>query len=281
MPEAGADYYAIKDVPHGQVREVWYDSKPTGTWRHALVYLPPGYDTQTKTRYPVLYLQHGGGEDETGWIRQGRANFILDNLIAEGKAKPMIVVMAYGYARRAGQPAASPPGAPAPGTPEARQRTMQEMASAFQDDVTEALIPFVDSTFRTIADRDHRAMAGLSMGGLQTFQITLNHLDLFSHIGGFSGAGGLGGRRRSTPRPTSTAPSPIRRRSPRRCGCSGWASARRSRSGCARASAASTRRSPTPASTTSTRVAGDGPRVADVAAQPARLRAAAVPLTTR
>ena len=102
VPEAGADYYAIKDVPHGQVREVWYSSKPTGGWRHALVYLPPGYDTQIKMRYPVLYLQHGGGEDETGWIRQGRANFILDNLIAEGKAKPMIVVMAYGYARRAG-----------------------------------------------------------------------------------------------------------------------------------------------------------------------------------
>jgi enterochelin esterase-like enzyme len=198
VPEAGADYYAIKDVPHGQVREVWYHSKPTGSWRHALVYLPHGYDTQTKTRYPVLYLQHGGGEDETGWVRQGRANFILDNLIAQGKAKPMIVVMAYGYARRAGQPApapaAPPAAAPAPGAPDARQRTMQDMASAFQADVTDALIPFVDSTFRTIPTRDNRAMAGLSMGGFQTFQITLSRLDLFSHIGGFSGAGGLGGR---------------------------------------------------------------------------------------
>jgi len=193
VPEAGADYYAIKDVPHGQVREVWYSSKATGTWRHALVYLPPDYDTQTKTRYPVLYLQHGGGEDETGWIRQGRANFILDNLIAEGKAKPMIVVMAYGYARRAGEPVASPAGSPAPGTPDARQRAMRDMASAFQADMTDALIPFIDSTFRTVADRDHRAMAGLSMGGFQTFQITLNRLDLFSHIGGFSGAGTLGG----------------------------------------------------------------------------------------
>ena len=102
IPEPGATYYAIQDVPHGQVREVWYHSKVTGSWRHALVYLPPAYDAQTKTRYPVLYLQHGGGEDETGWIRQGRANVILDNLIAAGKAKPMIVVMAYGYARRAG-----------------------------------------------------------------------------------------------------------------------------------------------------------------------------------
>ena len=85
------------------MREVWYNSKVTGGWRHALVYLPPNYDTQTTKRYPVLYLQHGAGEDETGWIRQGNANFILDNLIAVEAAKPMIVVMAYGYARRAGQ----------------------------------------------------------------------------------------------------------------------------------------------------------------------------------
>ena len=194
VPEPGSDYYAINDVPHGQVREVWYHSKSTGSWRHALVYLPPGYDAQTKTRYPVLYLQHGGGEDETGWIRQGRANFILDNLIAANRAKPMIVVMAYGYARRASDPAAPSAAASAPGTAEARQRTMQDMASAFQDDMTNALIPFIDSTFRTIASRDSRAMAGLSMGGFQTFQITLNRLDLFSYIGAFSGAGAPGGR---------------------------------------------------------------------------------------
>jgi enterochelin esterase-like enzyme len=192
VPEPGADYYDIKAVPRGQVREVWYDSKVTGTWRHALVYLPPGYDDETKTRYPVLYLQHGGGEDETGWIRQGRANFILDNLIAAGSAKPMIVVMAYGYARRAGRPVPDLAGKP-PGSPE-RAQAMREMTSAFEDDVTQALIPYVDSTLRTIPDRDHRAMAGLSMGGFQTFQVTLNHLDLFSHIGGFSGAAGLGGQ---------------------------------------------------------------------------------------
>jgi enterochelin esterase-like enzyme len=188
VPEPGSTYYSIQDVPHGQVREVWYYSKVTGTWRHALVYLPPNYDEQRKARHPVLYLQHGGGEDETGWIRQGQANFILDNLIAAGKCKPMIVVMAYGYARRAGQ---SPPdltGIPA-GSAE-RLRAMQSMTAAFEDDVTQALIPFIDKTFRTIPDRNHRAMAGLSMGGMQTFQITLNHLDLFSYIGGFSGAGG-------------------------------------------------------------------------------------------
>jgi enterochelin esterase family protein len=179
VPEPGSTYYSIQSVPHGQVREVWYESKVTGSWRHAMVYLPPEYEAQVKKRYPVLYLQHGGGEDETGWIRQGNANFILDNLIAAGEAKPMIVVMAYGYARRAG--------APAPEGAQARQ----EMAKTFEDDVTQALIPFVDQSFRTLADRDHRAMAGLSMGGFQTFQITTKHLDLFSHIGGFSGIGGM------------------------------------------------------------------------------------------
>jgi enterochelin esterase family protein len=196
VPEAGSTYYSIQPVPHGAVREVWYDSKVTGTWRHALVYLPPGYDEQTKRRYPVLYLQHGGGEDETGWIRQGRANFILDNLIAAGSTQPMIVVMAYGYARRAGQPIPDLAGKP-PGSPE-RTKAMLDMASAFEADVTEALIPFVDSTFRTMADRDHRGMAGLSMGGMQTFHVTLRHLDLFSYIGGFSGAGApqmLGGEK--------------------------------------------------------------------------------------
>jgi enterochelin esterase-like enzyme len=188
VPEPGTTFYSIQDVPHGQVREVWYHSKVTGSWRHALVYLPPDYDTQTKKRYPVLYLQHGGGEDETGWIRQGHANFILDNLIAAGKAEPMIVVMAYGYALRAGEtlPEKQPPF----GSPEMLQ-AMSKMAETFEDDVTQALIPFIDHTFRTLADRDNRAMAGLSMGGMQTFHITLRHLDLFSHIGGFSGAGGL------------------------------------------------------------------------------------------
>jgi enterochelin esterase-like enzyme len=189
VPEPGSTYYSIQDVPHGQVREVWYNSKVTGTWRHALAYLPPNYDTQTGVRYPVLYLQHGGGEDQTGWIRQGRANFILDNLIASGNCKPMIMVMAYGYARRAGQVPPDLTGKPF-GSPE-MLKAMQDMASTFEADVTQVLIPYIDSTFRTLPDRDHRAMAGLSMGGMQTFQITLNHLDLFSYIGGFSGAGGM------------------------------------------------------------------------------------------
>src|SRR5690606_10399455 len=159
VPEPGATYYSIQNVPHGQVREVWYESNVTGTWRHAFVYLPPGYDTQVKQRYPVLYLQHGGGEDETGWIRQGRANFILDNLIAAGECKPMIVVMASGYAQRAGTTRPDLAGKPF-NSPEMR-KAMQDAFDAFEDDVTQALIPFIDKTFRTIAHRDSRAMAGL------------------------------------------------------------------------------------------------------------------------
>ncbi len=188
IPEPGSTYYSTQDVPHGQVREIWYNSKVTGTWRHALVYTPPGYDTRTAERYPVLYLQHGGGEDETGWVNQGRANFILDNLIASGASKPMIIVMAYGYARRAGRPIPDFTGKPF-GSPE-MMRAMEEMASAFEDDLTQVLIPYIDANFRTLADRDHRAMAGLSMGGMQTFQVTFNHLDLLSYLGGFSGAAG-------------------------------------------------------------------------------------------
>jgi enterochelin esterase family protein len=188
ISEPGSTYYSAQDVPHGQVREVWYHSDVTGTWRHALVYTPPGYDAQTKVRYPVLYLQHGGGEDETGWTKQGHANFIVDNLIASRSSQPMILVMANGYARRAGVPVPNLAGKPF-GSPE-MMKAMQEMAAAFEDDVTQALIPFIDSHFRTLTDRDHRAMAGLSMGGMQTFQVTFDHLELFSHIGGFSGAAG-------------------------------------------------------------------------------------------
>lgn len=186
VPEAGGDYYLPKEVPHGQVREIWYHSSVTGTWRHALVYLPPDYDRQTNTRYPVLYLQHGGGEDETGWIRQGKANFILDNLIAGGSTTPMIIVMANGYASRSGYVVPDLTGKPF-GSPEF-VKVMQERMGAFEDDMTQALIPFIDKTFRTLPDRDHRAMAGLSMGGMQTFQVTFDRLDLFSYIGGFSGA---------------------------------------------------------------------------------------------
>jgi len=175
VPEKGVDFYAVKDVPHGEVRVRWYYAKTTAAWRRAMVYTPAEYDRNALARYPVLYLQHGSGEDERGWTNQGRANFILDNLIAEGKAKPMIVVMEQGYATAAG--AAQAPAAQGRGGGQ---------SSAFEQVVLNDLIPMIDATYRTLADRDHRAMAGLSMGGGQTLQITLAHLDKFSWIGSFS-----------------------------------------------------------------------------------------------
>lgn len=184
IPEKGADYYLPRDVPHGEVRERWYFSGTTQDWRRIFVYTPPAYDADRETRYPVLYLQHGGGEDETGWPNQGRVGFIMDNLIAEGKARPMLVVMEQGYARRAGDPE------PTPGRPGAGRPDFSRIFGAFEDVMVKDLIPMIDATYRTIPDRDHRAMAGLSMGGMQTFQITLKHLDLFAYIGGFSGGGG-------------------------------------------------------------------------------------------
>jgi len=180
VPTPGEDFYQPKDVPHGQVRMAFYHSKTTGQWRRAMVYTPPEYDTEVRTRFPVLYLQHGAGEDETGWTKQGHANFILDNLYAAKKAKPMIVVMDKGYAPIPGAPVPAPAaGRGAPGT---------LTASAFESVVIDDLIPFIDRTFRTLNDRDHRAMAGLSMGSNQTLQITLRNLDKFSWIGFFSGA---------------------------------------------------------------------------------------------
>ena len=185
IPEAGADYSEIRDVPHGQVRNFRYYSKTVAAWRRAFVYTPPDYDTNLKARYPVLYLQHGGGEDETGWPKQGRVDIILDNLIAEKKAVPMIIVMDKGYALKPGEP---PPQRPAPGQRFVLPRTFEEV-------VINDLIPAVDSNFRTLTDREHRAMAGLSMGGMQTFQITMDNLDKFAWVGGFSGAGGgMGGQ---------------------------------------------------------------------------------------
>ncbi len=192
VPEKGVDFYLPKDVPHGEVRERWYFSKTTQDWRRIFLYTPPGYDADRDTRYPVLYLQHGGGEDETGWPNQGRMSFIMDNLIAAKKARPMLVVMEQGYARRPGETAPAPaaPRPAAPGQAPPPRPDMSRMFTAFEDVMVKDLIPMIDATYRTIPDRDHRAMAGLSMGGMQTFQITLKHLDLFSHIGGFSGAGG-------------------------------------------------------------------------------------------
>ena len=175
IPEKGVDYYSVKNVPHGQIRQFRYYSEVTRSWRRAFVYTPPGYDTQTSERYPVLYLQHGGGEDETGWPNQGKVDLIIDNLIAEGKAKPMLVVMDRGYA-------VDPTATDAQGRGMFQNKTLEDV-------FMKEIIPAVDKNFRTIPDRDHRAMAGLSMGGFQTFQITLSNLDQFAYLGGFSGAG--------------------------------------------------------------------------------------------
>ena len=186
VPSKGEDFYDVKDVPHGEVRERQYFSKTTGAWRRIFIYTPPGYDA-TKTRHPVLYLQHGGGEDERGWVNQGRVANIMDNLIAEKKSKPMLIVMEKGYATRAGE-TLQPMGAPRGGG--TNRVAGFNFMGAFPDVVITDLIPFIDATYRTKADREHRAMAGLSMGGMQTFGITLNNLDQFSYLGGFSGAGG-------------------------------------------------------------------------------------------
>lgn len=182
IPEKGVDYYSVKNVPHGDVRQRWYFSKTTGDFRRAFIYCPPGYDRNTSERYPVLYLQHGAGEDERGWSNQGRLSMIMDNLIAEGKAKPMLIVMEKGYAKKPGVPELSLFSEPRP--------DISKVFEAFEEVIVHDLISMVDAEYRTKADREHRALAGLSMGGFQAFSIGLKHTDLCSVIGGFSGAGG-------------------------------------------------------------------------------------------
>lgn len=173
VPSPGEDFYHAKHVPHGDVREHWFYSEVTGSFRRMYVYTPPGYDKDNSTRYPVLYLQHGAGELEMEWTHSGKANFILDNLIAEGKALPMIIVMNNGFATRPNQAGQTPAG--------------NARWSAFEEMLINEVIPDIDANYRTISDREHRAMAGLSMGGMQTFTIGLNRLDTFSHLGIFSG----------------------------------------------------------------------------------------------
>ena len=174
VPDPELDFYEAKDVPHGEVRVRWYRSKTTGQHRQAYVYTPPGYDSNPKLRYPVLYLQHGSGEDQTSWTRQGKVNLIMDNLIAEGKARPMLVVMEQGYTVKAGKTGLeTAPGAAG--------------NAAFGELVVNDLVPMIDSTYRTLDDRHSRAIAGLSMGAGQAMQIGLGNLDRFASIGSFSG----------------------------------------------------------------------------------------------
>lgn len=184
VPEVGVDFYLPKKgIPQGALRSKMFFSEVTGEWRRCFVYTPPGYEKNLDQEYPVLYLQHGGGEDERGWATQGNMNFIMDNLIAEGKAKPMIIVMNSGYAVYAGtqMPEQNP-----------NARSTEDMFVAFTDMMIKDVIPMVETEYRAIADRENRAMAGLSWGVKQTFETTLPNLDLFSHIGGFSGGLRLG-----------------------------------------------------------------------------------------
>ncbi|MGA0556928.1 alpha/beta hydrolase-fold protein [Larkinella sp. VNQ87] len=178
IPVPTEDFFLLKKVPHGQVREQWYHSTVTDKWRRAFVYTPPGYDANPKKRYPVLYLLHGAGENERGWSLQGHVNAILDNLIAEGKAKPMIVVMDNGYATAKGDtPAAT-------NTP----NDMMKRAATLEQVYMKDILPTMETAYRIQPGRENRAMAGLSMGGLQTMLIGMNHTELFSHYGFFSGA---------------------------------------------------------------------------------------------
>lgn len=188
VPGAESEFFAVKNVPHGTLRSEWYFSKTTGETRRVFVYTPPGYDQSSSSRYPVLYLQHGLGEDEAGWGDQGHENFILDNLIAAKKAMPMIIVNDNGMAGVHFQPPPPPkPGSPpAPGS--VSRFFMDERYATFDKIVTNELIPFIDRNYRTIPDREHRALAGLSMGGAQAMRIGLNHLDQFAWLGAFSPA---------------------------------------------------------------------------------------------
>lgn len=168
IPDREGAYYAMKDVPHGDIRIMHYLSKATNTWREMYVYTPPGYD-QSDEKYPVLYLLHGGGEDQRGWATQGKTNVILDNLIADSKAKPMIIAMLDGNVSSGGQAGFN-----------------ENVLRAFENELKNAAIPFVESNFRVKADAQNRALAGLSMGGLQTLYAGIKNTDLFSSLGVFS-----------------------------------------------------------------------------------------------
>jgi enterochelin esterase-like enzyme len=212
IPDPEGDFFSLKDVPHGQVRQQRYFSTVTKAWRRAYVYTPPGYDSDTRGKYPVLYLLHGWGENEQGWHTQGHVDAIMDNLIAEKKARPMIIVMdnlnavkpgesAALYVARGSITQALPQPPPAPGAPPAGRGAgpgpagRGSLASGvFTEMMLTDLMPVVERTFRVAPGRDNRAMAGLSMGGAQTFGTALAHLDKFAYVGGFSGSsGGRGG----------------------------------------------------------------------------------------
>ena len=170
IPAKDKDFYAMKNVPHGKVQQVLFWSESTKQCRRAFVYTPPTYDKDAKTKYPVLYLQHGWGEDETAWMTQGHANLIMDNLIAEGKIKPFIVVCTYGMTNNVQIGGLG-----------------GFTAQDFEKVLCDELVPYVDANFRTIAKKESRAMAGLSMGCMETHTITLRRPEMFNYYGLLSG----------------------------------------------------------------------------------------------
>jgi enterochelin esterase family protein len=176
VPGPEADFFAWKPVSHGSVHIQWYESKALGKGRRIHVYTPPGYEKDTKSKYPILYLLHGSGDTDREWVDVGKANLILDNLIAGGKAKPMIIVMPNGHAVD-----------PDSDSAERRQNTAR-----FEEDLLGDIMPMVESTYRVASGSHNRALAGLSMGGGQTLAIGLTHPDRFSFLGVFSSGVGFG-----------------------------------------------------------------------------------------
>ncbi|MDY6418588.1 MAG: alpha/beta hydrolase-fold protein [Bacteroidales bacterium] len=188
VPKAGerSDLYAVHHVPHGTVSKVWYPSATAGFDRRMTVYTPAGYEENTKTKYPVLYVLHGIGGDEDAWVTQGRATQILDNLIARGEAKPMIVVFTNGNISQEAAPLENSTGYTRP-----TMDLPQTMEGTFETAFPE-VVKFIDSHYRTIAKKQSRAICGLSMGGFHTLYITLNNPDMFAYSGMFSAAIGTG-----------------------------------------------------------------------------------------
>ena len=208
VPAQDEEFYTVKNVPQGSVNEVYYYSTVTEQMRHGYIYLPAEYYTNPEKKFPVLYLQHGMGENETGWSAQGKTGIIMDNLIAAGKAVPFIIYMDNGLsARKPGeqpmgfggprpQGGPRPAGGPRPGAQGGQRPRMsgadfakmaRRIGGAFEEVLIKDIIPMVEKNYRVIADADHRAMAGLSMGGMQTHGITLNNPTTFAYVGIFSG----------------------------------------------------------------------------------------------
>lgn len=178
IPGGQGDLYDVKAVPHGDIKAVWYSSPTIGMERRMFIYTPPGYDKNIAKKYPVMYLLHGGGGDEEGWLSRGRANYILDNLIAAGKAVPMIIVMTNGNPKTPAAPLDRPVAVAKDGS------RISPMASGrFEESLIKDVIPYVEKNYRTINDADHRAVTGFSMGGYQTQNVTAAYPDKFSYIG--------------------------------------------------------------------------------------------------